>query len=127
MGTLHKVLGGTGTLVVLLAIGWWLWQRPEPEANIRPDVIPPTPSATVPQRTPEQERADVQRAEGMHDCRDGEWQLCLEHLDEAKKLDPAGDTTPEVQTLRQIAHDEWLKSFDVDAGPAPFGKKMQGK
>jgi DNA-directed RNA polymerase specialized sigma24 family protein len=128
MGTLHKVLGGTGTLVLLLAIGWWLWQRPEPQANIRPDVVPPTPSATVPQRrTPEQERADVQRAEGLHDCRDGEWEMCLQHLDEAKQLDPAGDTTPEVQTVRQMAHDEWLKSFDLDAGADRFGKKLHGK
>jgi hypothetical protein len=84
MGTLHKVLGGTGTLLLVLALGWLLWQRHEPEANVRPDVIPPLPSATAPHLNPDQERADVQRAEGLHNCRDGEWQLCLEHLDEAR-------------------------------------------
>jgi DNA-directed RNA polymerase specialized sigma24 family protein len=120
--TLHKVLGGTGTLVVVLALGWLLWQRHEPEASIRPDVIPPSPSATA-HRSADQERADVQRGEAMHDCRDGDWDMCLMHLDEARQLDPAGDTTPEVQTIRAMATDAIQKLKDDDEGKLPSGGK----
>jgi hypothetical protein len=36
-------------------------------------------------------------------CSEQRWQSCLDSLDEAKKLDPAGDESPAVKGLREKA------------------------
>jgi DNA-directed RNA polymerase specialized sigma24 family protein len=44
------------------------------------------------------------RNEGLEKCAAGDWKPCLEKLDAAKALDPAGDTQPAVQTARDNAN-----------------------
>jgi hypothetical protein len=46
-------------------------------------------------------RAHALRGEATEPCLAGERARCLELLDEAKTLDPAGDEAPEVQDLRR--------------------------
>jgi hypothetical protein len=46
--------------------------------------------------------ADLRR-EAQEACRARSWKTCLDRLDEARALDPSGDTNPEVQSLRHTA------------------------
>jgi hypothetical protein len=49
----------------------------------------------------------------MGDCSAQRWTTCLAGLDRARRLDPAGDRSPEVQLVRQqIEH-----QLAIDAGP----------
>ena len=91
----------TAAAVLLLALVLWHWlRRPttSPE-NIRPDEVA---STKPPEPTP-LERARALRAEAEQACQRSEWQPCLERLDEARRLDPAGDSSPEVTGLRERA------------------------
>ncbi len=76
------------------------WLRPTPP--MLPDLAPPAPPVT-----PEMRAAELRmRAKG--EC-DAELYIpCATHLDEAKELDPAGDTSPEVRAMR-----------DAIRGPVP--------
>jgi DNA-directed RNA polymerase specialized sigma24 family protein len=79
--TLLAALGVMLTILLLLRRN-----EPEPIAN---EDIP---------------RALELRKEGLEKCAAGLWKPCLEKLDAAKKLDPAGDTQPAVQTARDGAN-----------------------
>ena len=126
-GKLYKILGGTGTLVVLLAVGWWLLHRQEqPEAKVFPDTPLTDPRPAAHTQWVKTHSADL-RAEGLALCKQGKWIDCLVKLDEAKELDPAGDASDEVQTVRAMADDEIRKQYEVDAGHAPTDKKPGGK
>jgi DNA-directed RNA polymerase specialized sigma24 family protein len=50
-------------------------------------------------------RAAELRKQALESCAAGAWATCVEKLDDAKRLDPAGDTRPEVQRARQDAND----------------------
>ncbi|MBX3230051.1 MAG: sigma-70 family RNA polymerase sigma factor [Labilithrix sp.] len=63
---------------------------------------------------------DVARAEEMRHqafdlCKASQWTSCIEKLDDAKRLDPAGDTTPAVQQAR----DEANKAITLPPVPTP--------
>jgi RNA polymerase sigma factor (sigma-70 family) len=91
----------TAAAVLLLALVLWHWlRRPTtgPE-NIRPDEVA---STKPPEPTPV-ERARALRAEAEQACQRSQWQPCLDRLDEARRLDPAGDSSPEVTGLRERA------------------------
>lgn len=45
------------------------------------------------------------RKVGIDKCRATEWKECIEKLDAAKQLDPAGDARPEVRQAREKAND----------------------
>ncbi|MBX3185668.1 MAG: hypothetical protein KF819_01580 [Labilithrix sp.] len=60
-------------------------------------------------------RADGIRRVALGNCASGEWKACVEGLDEARRLDPAGDDQPEVQKARGQAADA-LKNLT----PAPL-------
>lgn len=49
------------------------------------------------------ERGRVLRREGLELCRDLNWAPCLKKLDDARALDPAGDTAPNVAEARSAA------------------------
>lgn len=49
--------------------------------------------------------AEPVRRLALEKCANKEWQKCIEGLDEAKKLDPAGDALPAVRDARQAAED----------------------
>jgi hypothetical protein len=52
--------------------------------------------------TPEERAAEL-RAEGIAACENGRWSDCLERLDQAQAMDPAGDEAPEVREARRRA------------------------
>jgi DNA-directed RNA polymerase specialized sigma24 family protein len=82
----------------------WLWTRqkdadgPEKLANEAP-----APSASA-AHTAEVDRAvrEQREAAGVM-CEKQDWEGCLEALDAAKRIDPAGDEAPAVQDLRRAA------------------------
>jgi DNA-directed RNA polymerase specialized sigma24 family protein len=87
--------------VALLVLGIWRLTRTDergPEA-IRPE---PIETLTPPERPPV-ERARALRAEATAECNREQWPRCIELLDEAARLDPAGDELPAVEQLRQRA------------------------
>jgi hypothetical protein len=47
--------------------------------------------------------ADALRAEGLTACGNADWKRCLERLDKARALDPAGDDAPNVREARERA------------------------
>lgn len=49
-------------------------------------------------------RAAELRKLGIERCLAYDWKVCVEKLDEAKRLDPAGDTRPEVRQARENAN-----------------------
>ena len=50
-------------------------------------------------------RAEPVRRFALEKCAAADWKACVDGLDEAKRLDPAGDTQPVVQQARQAAGD----------------------
>jgi hypothetical protein len=59
----------------------------------------PTPNPESPQLTPVQQ-AEVARVDAAKTCDQGQWLSCRDKLDQARDLDPAGDTAPSVQEMR---------------------------
>jgi hypothetical protein len=69
-----------------------------------PTVPPVPPTATTPPASPvDLVAAERLRAEAFAACDAMRWAECLAHFDDAKRSDPAGDTSPEVQIARQKA------------------------
>ena len=81
----------------------------------------PEPPKPDPRKLAEDLRRGALRA-----CDAAEWQRCLDGLDEAKALDPAGDTAPTVQAARLRATDAMkAPSRDPlpDIAPQPSGAR----
>lgn len=80
---------------------------------------------TVPRRElPPELRAAQLRDEGFKACAAMQWVSCVAKLDEAKQLDPAGDSDPRVQEWRSAAQpvEPW------DGSPmGPDSKKWPGR
>ena len=83
-----------------------------------PVAVPTEPSPAEPTLEPEFERARQLRAEAERHCARGEWSLCREQLDEAKKLHPAGENDANVVRLRKQA-DENRALEKLPEAPAP--------
>ena len=67
-------------------------------------------------------RAEPMRRLALEKCAHGEWTPCLDGLDEAKRLDPAGDARHDVQRARRAAEDAKkapLAPPDAIAPPLP--------
>jgi DNA-directed RNA polymerase specialized sigma24 family protein len=75
----------------------------------------PAPSA-VPSESAE---AEAKRRDALQLCEAGEYLDCLIGLNEAKKLDPEGDRSPEVQEARRNAN---ARLDELEAHPAPTNK-----
>lgn len=84
----------------MLALLIWriLRQTPDGQEVVKPDVT------AEPLRNDALERAKLLRAEAMKSCDEGAYDRCLKSLDEAKQLDPAGDTAPDVVWARKKAN-----------------------
>lgn len=63
----------------------------------------PAPSITAPSAEIALERAKALRGEGLALCGKAAWDDCVRKLDEAAKLDPAGDQAPAVKEARAAA------------------------
>lgn len=105
-------------LVVLVLVYRWKTTRDD----IAKDIPPPAPSQIAP--TPH-EIAEEKRRFAFERCDAGEYRECLDVLDEAKKIDPAGDTAPPVVRARQAAE----KALEVVPPPVPTAdfKKSKGE
>jgi len=62
-------------------------------------------------------RAAPMRRLALEKCASADWKPCVEGLDEARRLDPAGDARPEVQQARQAAGK--ALSTPPDLAPVP--------
>ncbi len=91
----------SGLLYLMTVPAVVAWFRPEPIAPDREQIV----SA--------RERAWKLREEGLASCRASLWTTCLEKLDQAKDLDPAGETDPRIAKARKEAAEAAL----VDAAP----------
>ncbi len=87
-----------GVLAVLLAIVA-LRRRGD---DIAKDQPAPKPSVREPSP---HEVAEEKRRDAFEKCDGGEYRPCLELLDDAKKIDPAGDSSEAVQRARKAAND----------------------
>ena len=81
----------------------WLWTRREPKEA--PKVLDDAPIASASATSPAEvgEAARRQREAAGRLCERHDWAGCLEALDAAKGLDPAGDEAPAVRDLRLAA------------------------
>lgn len=97
------MLAALGVLVTV-AIALWLREKETPE-NIAHD----------PKFVPLDPKAEELRKNGLDLCAKAQWKDCIEKLDDAKRLDPAGDTRPEVKKAREDA----AKAKEISPEPAP--------
>lgn len=105
-GWKRYVTYGSGLGVALLiAYGFWH----EPEKAMAPYPGHPTAQHDLTPR----DRAETLRADARDLSDHGQWKACLDRLDEARALDPAGDDDPDVQRLR---HDVRAR---LESAPAP--------
>jgi DNA-directed RNA polymerase specialized sigma24 family protein len=86
---------GMLTLMLLVAV---LFSVPIGGVATR-DVGPASTSTQTPATT----AAQTLRSEALRACQAREWDRCLARLEEARKLDPAGDEAPEVRAARARA------------------------
>jgi DNA-directed RNA polymerase specialized sigma24 family protein len=94
-------LAAAAALAALALLLWRLFHKDEPIAVPEPR---PEPSTISPEAPP-LDRARALREKAFEDCDRAAWRACLDELDEAKKLDPAGDTDPKVGAARAKAND----------------------
>jgi len=80
-----------------------------------PTRLLPGPTSTRREPPPE-EVARRLRDDAEEACGRSEWQACLDGLDRARGLDPAGDTTVKAQILRATAVRELAAPDGADAG-----------
>jgi len=91
-------LAAVAAILLLLLTGILLWKtRTEPQPQIVRELPSPLPSVD--------ERAAELRKRAFDDCDKGRWERCIEHLDEARRLDPAGDRRADVQAARHRAQE----------------------
>ncbi|UQA57391.1 RNA polymerase sigma factor [Polyangium aurulentum] len=91
--------------------------RREPD----PVVLPDTPkSAPLPHDVP-LDRARALRAEALRKCEAADHRGCIDGLDEARRLDPAGDLEPAVQQARERAQ----RALDDAVKPLPPETKSE--
>lgn len=88
-------LAAVAAVAALILLAWQLLKEPEPIAEPSPD---PAPSIS-----PDVQRARELRAEAFGLCERARWQQCLDRLEDAKRLDAAGDSSPAVRQARQQA------------------------
>jgi hypothetical protein len=88
MATMSAVALAAGVLLVVSV------RRPDGVARGRPDSEPTT-----------QERAAKLREEAYAACAKRVWTACESKLDEARRLDPAGESDPRVIAARKGVHD----------------------
>lgn len=108
--------------IALGALAWFFLSRPR--ERVQP--IVPVSSAPVsvsvtqapsppPLPPPPPDPAIELRRVALEQCEGKQWQACLDGLDQAAKLDPAGDTAAEVQSARAAAK----KALTPPPKPAP--------
>ncbi|MBX3206445.1 MAG: sigma-70 family RNA polymerase sigma factor [Labilithrix sp.] len=90
------LLAALGVLVTIVAL---VLREKEPEPIAKEDLP----------------RAAELRKVGIEKCLAAEWKACVDKLDAARELDPAGDTRPEVRLARENAK----KALSLPPAPSP--------
>jgi hypothetical protein len=98
--------------IVALLLSRWL-RGPKDEIAPRPE---PPPSA-LPEAPSPLDRARALRAEAFQECDRAAWERCLERLDEAAAIDPAGDTEKDVTDARERARKAIEEQQRLNEGP----------
>jgi DNA-directed RNA polymerase specialized sigma24 family protein len=90
-------------LFATIALWFWVSRQPKVAApHIEPTA--PTPSSSAPPASSSPLGvAQEQRRGALHACDEKRWQPCLDGLDQAARLDPAGDAALAVQKARAEA------------------------
>ncbi|CAN93602.1 putative membrane protein [Sorangium cellulosum So ce56] len=96
---------------------------PEPQPSAPPDG--PSPPIAPPSPLDALERARSLRAEALRACDEAAFRRCLDQLDEADRLDPAGRDAPEIAAARERAL-EALRA-PTEKAPAPVNDKLDRK
>jgi RNA polymerase sigma factor (sigma-70 family) len=118
-------------LLVLVVVIVILRSRKEEEIAPRPapSAVPsllPEPTLAPPEPTPDERAAELRR-DALQKCDAKAWQECLDGLDAARALDPAGDGDPKVRAARDVASKALLQKQMKSAPPkdstAPFSMK----
>ena len=78
-------------LLATIALIFWIARESEP-----PKVATPPPPDRL-------ELGQEERRVALHECDEKRWQRCLDGLDRAARLDPAGDADPGIQKARAEA------------------------
>lgn len=107
-------LAAVAALCALAILLWKLLRKPDEVPEARPEQPVPSPSA-VPPEPSVLERARAMRDEAFRKCDQADYRGCLEGLDEALRLDPAGDTEPRVVEARDRAN----KALQTPPLPTP--------
>jgi hypothetical protein len=81
-----------------------------------PKPVPQQPTPSPPQPSP-RELAATPRGDAQKACAAGDWGTCADKLDEAAKLDPAGETSPDVRQMRELIRDGRQRDFELEAKP----------
>lgn len=93
-------VAAVAALVGVALLLWWRFGR-HPQTPDEDRIVREIPSAVPPDPTPFEQARELRRA-AIPLCESADREGCLRGLDEAKRLDPAGDTAPEVQAARRL-------------------------
>ncbi len=104
-----ELAAALGLLVVVTGI--FAYRQRHAQPTIGPEIVRVTPTPA--------EQARKLREAALTACRSGEWKPCLTDLDRAKDLDPAGDSSSEVQQARVGAARALNPPPNPFAEPAP--------
>jgi DNA-directed RNA polymerase specialized sigma24 family protein len=89
------LLGGLGFLL------YRTFSTPDPIAEKEPQIVEePRSAEPMPVEPSRLERAARLRQTGLQACADGDFNSCEKSLDEAQRLDPSGENSPEVRAAR---------------------------
>ena len=94
-------LAAVAAIALFTLLLWRALRGPNDQPEARPEPTPPPPRLEDPSPL---ERARALRADAFEECTRAEWRPCLDHMNEAAKLDLAGDAASEVQEVRSRAN-----------------------
>jgi hypothetical protein len=77
----------------------------------------PKPESKVNTPAPSRGETEEIRSKALADCAEGSWQACYDGLEAARRLDPAGDATPEIERARAEAMAELEAKAPHKAAP----------
>jgi DNA-directed RNA polymerase specialized sigma24 family protein len=108
----YVAFGIPGLALVILIVYSVLHRREQEAHRLTPDTDSPYQPSL-------RERAAMLRRAAYNACSASQWNDCIDKLDKARELDPAGDTDPNVVDLR----------FDANSAlhPAPVESSPDGK
>ena len=108
------------TLLSTIALFIWLQEHPDHVSRPNPHHDAPAPSEPTPPVPTPSQVAQEQRSQALRACDSQLWKECLEGLDHAATIDPAGDADPRVQHARAGARQHLLALPNENkSGPAP--------